>query len=169
MKNWKINREIKFSSKFCNTFFRECSLEKNYKTRSRFLRKNQHFFRQINVFTKEVTKELISRNNFWWEREFLVFSKLWFPHCAILLYYYFFREIRISNRIRYICIFTSVELRHPFFVKSISELEIQFLREINSLNVTVLQNAITQKKKKSWNQFIENKPLISRKNVDFFF
>ena len=38
------------------------SVEKSSKTRSRFLRKNQHFFRQINVFTKEVTKELISRN-----------------------------------------------------------------------------------------------------------
>ena len=32
-------------------WFFEC-----YKTRSRFLRKNQHFFRQINVFTKEITR-----------------------------------------------------------------------------------------------------------------
>ena len=31
------------------------SVEKCYKKRSRFLRKNQDFFRQINVFTKEVT------------------------------------------------------------------------------------------------------------------
>ena len=36
------------------------SVEKFYKKRSRFLRENQHFFREINVFTK-VTKELISR------------------------------------------------------------------------------------------------------------
>ena len=26
------------------------------------LRKDQHFFRQINIFTKEVTKQLISQN-----------------------------------------------------------------------------------------------------------
>ena len=32
-------------------------MEKNYKTRSRFLGENQHFLCQINVFTKE----LISR------------------------------------------------------------------------------------------------------------
>ena len=38
------------------------SVENYYKMRSRFLRKNQQFFRQINVFTKEVTKKLISRN-----------------------------------------------------------------------------------------------------------
>ena len=38
------------------------SVEKSSKTRSPFLRKNCHFFRQINVLTKEVTKELISRN-----------------------------------------------------------------------------------------------------------
>ena len=38
------------------------SVEKYNKTRSRFLGKNQHFFRQITVFTKEVTNELISRN-----------------------------------------------------------------------------------------------------------
>ena len=38
------------------------SVEKYRKTRLQFLRKNQHFFRQINVFTKEVTNELISRN-----------------------------------------------------------------------------------------------------------
>ena len=29
---------------------------------SRFLLKNEEIFRQMNVFTKEVTKELISRN-----------------------------------------------------------------------------------------------------------
>ena len=40
------------------------SVEKCYKPRSRFLRKNQHSFREINVHTKEVTKELISRNFF---------------------------------------------------------------------------------------------------------
>ena len=40
------------------------SVEKYHKTRSRFLRKNQHFFRQTNVLNKQVqvTKELISRN-----------------------------------------------------------------------------------------------------------
>ena len=39
----------------------QCSVEKLSKTRSLFFRKNQHFIHQINVFTKEVTKELISR------------------------------------------------------------------------------------------------------------
>ena len=52
-------------------------MEKYNKTRSRFLEKNQHFFRQITVFTKEVTKELISRN-------FLSMIAFYstFPHCA---------------------------------------------------------------------------------------
>ena len=52
-------------------FFREnkimhalCCVEKSSKIRSHFLRKNEHFSRQINVFTKEVTKELISRKIF---------------------------------------------------------------------------------------------------------
>ena len=34
------------------------------KTKTRVLRKKQYFFRQINVFTKAFTKELISRNFF---------------------------------------------------------------------------------------------------------
>ena len=55
----QILREINFGE------FRSAhSVEKSSKTRSRFLRKNQHFFRQINVFTKEITKEVISRNFF---------------------------------------------------------------------------------------------------------
>ena len=37
------------------------SVEKLSKTHSLFFRKNQHFFHQINVLTKEVSKELISR------------------------------------------------------------------------------------------------------------
>ena len=37
------------------------SVEKYYKTRSRFLRKNQHFSREFNIFIKEVTKRLISK------------------------------------------------------------------------------------------------------------
>ena len=37
-------------------------VEKYYKRWSRFLRNNDHFFRQINVFSKEVTLDLISRN-----------------------------------------------------------------------------------------------------------
>ena len=50
-------------------FFRENKIihtfeEKSSKIRSHFLRKNEHFSRQINVFTKEVTKELISRKIF---------------------------------------------------------------------------------------------------------
>ena len=36
-------------------------MEKRYKKRSRFLRKNHQFFRQINFYTKEDTKELIPR------------------------------------------------------------------------------------------------------------
>ena len=39
-----------------------------------FLRKNQNFFRQINDFTKEVTKELISR-------KILIAFYSTFPHC----------------------------------------------------------------------------------------
>ena len=54
------------------------SVEKCYKTRSRFLRINQHFFREINVFTKEVTKQLISR------KEFCVIAFCsTFPHCDL--------------------------------------------------------------------------------------
>ena len=47
------------------------------KTQSRFLRKNEHFFRQINVFTNEVAKELISR-------KFLSVIAFYttFPHCT---------------------------------------------------------------------------------------
>ena len=32
------------------------SVQKYYKMRSRFLRKIQHFFREIDILTKEVTK-----------------------------------------------------------------------------------------------------------------
>ena len=53
------------------------SVEKSSKTRSPFLRKNCHFFRQINAFTKEVTKELISRNFF----SVIAFYST-FPHCV---------------------------------------------------------------------------------------
>ena len=55
------------------------SVEKLSKTHSLFFRKNQHFFHQINVFTKEVAKELISRKNFHRDRVFKMnFSTLWF-------------------------------------------------------------------------------------------
>ena len=52
------------------------SVEKSSKTRSLILCKNEHFFRQINIFTKEVTKELISR-------KFLSVIAFYstFPHC----------------------------------------------------------------------------------------
>ena len=40
------------------------TVEKSSKTRSPLLRKKHNFFRQINIFTKEVTKELISRKFF---------------------------------------------------------------------------------------------------------
>ena len=57
------------------------SVEKCYKTRSRFLRKNQHFFREINVFTKKVTKELISRFFFFLrDRVSYYFSTLCIPY-----------------------------------------------------------------------------------------
>ena len=54
-------------------------MEKSSKTRSLFLQKNQDFFRQINGFTKEVTKELISR-------KFLSLIAFYstFPHCDTL-------------------------------------------------------------------------------------
>ena len=54
-----ILREINF-----NEFTVHSSVTKLSKTRSLFLLKNQHFFRQINVFTKEVNKELISRKKY---------------------------------------------------------------------------------------------------------
>ena len=66
-----------------STFFRQISVllshsvENYYKMRSRFLRKNWHFFRQINVFTEEVTKELISRNFL----RVIAFYRT-FPHCV---------------------------------------------------------------------------------------
>ena len=47
------------------------SVEKYRKTRSQFLRKNQHFFRQINVSTKEVHSVEKSSKNY---RPF--------PHCV---------------------------------------------------------------------------------------
>ena len=62
--------------------FREINGHKNYKwkirqnTRSLFLLEIQHFFRQIKFFTKEVTKELISRKFF----SVIVFYST-FPYC----------------------------------------------------------------------------------------
>ena len=38
-----------------NNILTKHSVEKYYKTRSLFFMVNEHFFRQINVFTKEVT------------------------------------------------------------------------------------------------------------------
>ena len=55
----------------------------SYKTRSRFLRKNQHFSREINVFTKEVTKKFIPRIFiFAWSHFLSFFLFCTFPHCA---------------------------------------------------------------------------------------
>ena len=67
------------------------SVEKYYKTHSRFLGKNQHFFRQITLFTKEVTKELISRN-------FLSVIAFYstFPHYGACGDLDFFREIKLQ-------------------------------------------------------------------------
>ena len=58
--SWQKFREINYvTATLCGITKKLLShiAEKCYKMRSRFLRKNQHFFRQINVFTKE----LISR------------------------------------------------------------------------------------------------------------
>ena len=52
-------------------------MEKYYKMRSRFLGENHHFIRQINIFTKEVTKELISRKFCEHDRVSQYFSTLW--------------------------------------------------------------------------------------------
>jgi len=61
-----------------NQFFSIHSVEKSSKTRSQFLRKNCHFFRQINVFTIEFPKEMISL-------KFLSVIAFYstFPHCGI--------------------------------------------------------------------------------------
>ena len=84
------------------------SVEKSSKTRSPFLRENQHFpvkstfSRQINVFTKEVTKELISRKFF----SVIAFYSI-FPHCAL-----FWQKFRESN------VFTKELIsRNIFFVR----------------------------------------------------
>ena len=67
-KSW--NRVTGLVSKLISRKIREIfllnlhSVEKYYKMRSWFLRKNLHFFREIDVLSKEVTKELISRNFF---------------------------------------------------------------------------------------------------------
>ena len=70
--DWLLSRKIR---EMFSIMKAQCG--KYYKTRSRFLGKNQHFFRQINVFTKEVTKELISRIFF--QRDRILPT---FPHCA---------------------------------------------------------------------------------------
>ena len=81
----------KNSVRLFNSFTKH-SVEKSYKKRSRLLRKNHHFFRQINAFTKEVTKELISR-------KFLSVIAFYstFPHCVLCAYFdftkYFSHEI----------------------------------------------------------------------------
>ena len=71
------------SRNFCHKIFRQIklmfnnhSVEKSSKTRSLILCKNEHFFRQINIFTKEVTKELISRKFL----SVIAFYRT-FPHC----------------------------------------------------------------------------------------
>ena len=48
-------------------------VSKCYKTRSQFLRKNQHFFREINVFTKELISRIFIC--------VITFCST-FPHCA---------------------------------------------------------------------------------------
>ena len=58
-------------------------MEKYRKTRSRVLQENSSFFRQINVFTKEVNKELISRKFFTRDRFLQHFSTL----CSMEKYY----------------------------------------------------------------------------------
>ena len=69
---------IFFSMIAFHCIFPHHSVEKCYKTRSRFLRKNQHFFREINFFTIEVAKDLISRNLFC----MIAFCRT-FPHCTV--------------------------------------------------------------------------------------
>ena len=48
-------------------------MENYCQTQSRFLLKSQHFFRLINSFTKELTKEFISRKFFTWSRFIVLF------------------------------------------------------------------------------------------------
>ena len=66
-----------------------------YKSRkkTRSLRKNQHFFRQINGFAKEITKELISRKFL----SVIAFSQVqvWKSRNFILTYFY--KKNRESN------------------------------------------------------------------------
>ena len=63
-----LGENEKFTVKICVGFTKylpknvSVNVEKYHcLTQSQFLRRNHHFFRQINVFTKDVTKELISR------------------------------------------------------------------------------------------------------------
>ena len=73
--NFSFFHTVSLSALTISKNFREINLNiwlgivsqnvKKYSKTSRFLRKKSTFFRQINVFTKEVTKELITRIFFW--------------------------------------------------------------------------------------------------------
>ena len=52
------------------------SVGKYYKKRSRFLRKNQHFFRQINALVKKLLKSWF-HGNFFARSSLLIFFTLW--------------------------------------------------------------------------------------------
>ena len=76
-------REIDWSSSFPyeknfvkspNFLQAKYSVENYCKTLSQFLRKNEHFFRQINVFIKELTRKSWFHGNFWFST---------FPHCTV--------------------------------------------------------------------------------------
>ena len=76
--------------------------------RSRFLRKNPYFFRQINTFTKEVTKELIWRNFF----RVIAFCNT-FPHCGAFIITDFTKILRDRKNLNFLHCENAVD----FFVK----------------------------------------------------
>ena len=77
------------------------SVAKSSKTRSPFLRENQHFFRQINVFTKEVTR-VDFMGAF-----YSTFTPFWKgdTHIAIIFWHFFKHFLNFQNEQKtHICV-----------------------------------------------------------------
>ena len=83
---WKIGKILSdFKGNCCN--YRSCAWMSQFRTEAQwgkynitpswFLQKNQHFFLRINGFTKELAKELISRNFFTWKYFVVLFHTVW--------------------------------------------------------------------------------------------
>ena len=92
---WKIqifNATQIFRESNFRDFTAQCGKVSTLKCNHNFYGKSIIFSRQINVFTNEFNKELISRNVFG-EIEFLVF-----PHCDFTKFFLFSGTLRLSPR-----------------------------------------------------------------------